>query len=234
MLYWGPGKGISWNFTDVDAQLHSSWLGGGNLRGPLQGKIWETIYLLSRNSSHFIFYPFTLDVWTIEVDPCPITHIVHEPRFAKDRLANMWLKMFPQRAYDLLLKGRLPAGARLVSVSSDITTPTCKEFWRVTYAWRCLVLKIYILTNWTSSVFLPQMAGDQSELLLALSFMWALPWQGLPRFHLTNHTYYHTSTDHISYLYFCLFPPIKVRSHPQPLAFARFHLDSTSPMLWSA
>lgn len=69
-----------------------------------------------------------------------MTHIM-QCRFAKDRLANMWLKMFPQRAYDLLRQGRLPAGARLVSVGSDISTPTCKEF-QGNLRWWCLVIKI--------------------------------------------------------------------------------------------
>ena len=46
---------------------------------------------------------------------------------AQDELAQMWLRMFPQKAYDLLRQKKLPPGSRLVSVSSEVTTPTCKE-----------------------------------------------------------------------------------------------------------
>lgn len=49
---------------------------------------------------------------------------------AQDRLAQKWLEFFPQKAYDLVRGNRLPAGARLVSTTSDVATPTCKDiFW---------------------------------------------------------------------------------------------------------
>lgn len=46
---------------------------------------------------------------------------------AEDKLASMWLEMFPTKAFDMVKANRLPAGARLVSTLSEITTPSCKE-----------------------------------------------------------------------------------------------------------
>lgn len=46
---------------------------------------------------------------------------------AQDVLADKWLKMFPQKAYNLVMGHKLPPGARLVSVTSEVTNPTSKE-----------------------------------------------------------------------------------------------------------
>lgn len=49
-------------------------------------------------------------------------------------MAALWLSTFPQKAYDLVRKQKLPAGTRIVSVQSELSTPTCKD--RTWY--RCL------------------------------------------------------------------------------------------------
>lgn len=51
---------------------------------------------------------------------------------AQEDLAVRWLSMFPENAYKILRSHRFPAGGRLVSVSSDISTPTCKD----KYQWK--------------------------------------------------------------------------------------------------
>ena len=60
--------------------------------------------------------------------------VVHYPRdaqtlgHAQDRLATKWLNEFPGRALEIIRNNRLPPGAALVSVESDVTTPCAKEF----------------------------------------------------------------------------------------------------------
>ena len=46
---------------------------------------------------------------------------------AEEDLAVKWLGMFPENAYEILRSHRFPAGGRLVSVDSDISTPSCKD-----------------------------------------------------------------------------------------------------------
>lgn len=57
---------------------------------------------------------------------CSLLGIWGQP--AKDDLAEKWLNMIPDRAYNLVQNHKLPAGARLVSVESEIATPGFKEF----------------------------------------------------------------------------------------------------------
>ena len=46
---------------------------------------------------------------------------------SKEEMAALWLSTFPQKAYDLVRKQKLPAGTRIVSVQSELSTPTCKD-----------------------------------------------------------------------------------------------------------
>ena len=47
---------------------------------------------------------------------------------SQDRLATKWLNEIPGRALDIIRNNRLPPGAALVSVESEVTTPSSKEF----------------------------------------------------------------------------------------------------------
>lgn len=49
------------------------------------------------------------------------------PMASQERLAQKWETMFPEKAYKLVTGHKLPAGARLISVASEIQSPTAKE-----------------------------------------------------------------------------------------------------------
>ena len=96
---------------------------------------------------------------------------------AQEDLAVRWLSMFPENAYKILRSHRFPAGGRLVSVSSDISTPTCKD----KYQWKkglmflmavdSTNLRFVILRESFHSTF----AGDLTELQLAIPNLRYLP-----------------------------------------------------------
>ena len=44
------------------------------------------------------------------------------------RLANKWRELVPRSALVMILGNRLPAGTKLVNLSSELTTPGVEEF----------------------------------------------------------------------------------------------------------
>lgn len=50
--------------------------------------------------------------------------------------------MFPENAFKILRAHRFPAGGRLVSVSSDLSTPTCKDEYQLN-----IYIKVWMFFN---------------------------------------------------------------------------------------
>lgn len=81
------------------------------------------------------WFHFQTVYFQVSLDSLPafqhVCKVIEQLAMAQDRLAQKWLEIFPQKAYDLVRGNRLPAGARLVSTTSDVATPTCKDmlFW---------------------------------------------------------------------------------------------------------
>ena len=46
---------------------------------------------------------------------------------AQEKLANEWIHDLPGRAFNMIQNHRVPAGTALIGLSSDVSTPSCKD-----------------------------------------------------------------------------------------------------------
>ena len=133
MMNLGPGK-IEWGEEDVETRLAFVDRGGGANKNT---QFWVTTchnQCFNMASHHRI-----VDVvWYVSL--------------AQDRLATKWHERFPQKALDLVRLNRLPVGARLVSTTSEVSTPTCKDTF-VGFCWFELEPSEFCAWNYMQGVF---------------------------------------------------------------------------------